>query len=227
MALTIDLSLAISTDRTTATITDNTVYGTGGNPARNAVACYLTAYKVDVDGNETALTVTSDDDDPETDSVWTITLDVDGHYKFPFVIIPDFNSSGTLAQYDAVYSSGSVYRSKTNSNTEDTLSNTTYYESISDPSDLANNKDTSTESENITSQVYVRVLSPNGQYDFANKLSNISLYMDNDDLEFSIGEYNLYAQWLDAVAVADSRSEVVDGELICRRIQSKFIDASN
>lgn len=229
MALTIDLALAISSDRTTATITDNTVYGTGGNPARSAVGVFLTAYKVDVDGNETALTVSSDDSDPETDSVWTVTLDEDGYYKFPFVIISDFDDTDTLALYDAVFnpSDNKVYRSKTASNTEDTLTNTTYYEEITDPSDLANNKDTATESANITSQLYVRVLSPNGQYDFANKLSNLSHYMDNDDLEFSIGTYNLYAQWLDAVAVADSRSEVLDGELICRRIQAKFIDATD
>jgi hypothetical protein len=226
MSLTIDLSLSISSDRTTATITDNTVYGTGGNPARSAVACFLTAYKVDGDGNETELAVTSDDNDPETDSVWTITLSEDGYYKFPFVIIPDFNSSSTYNIYDAVFNSSDdkVFRSKTNSNTEDTLTNTTYFEEITDPSDLANNKDTSTESENITSQVYIRVLSPNSQYEFSNQLSNLGNYMDADDTEFSLGDYNLFAQWLDAVAVADSRSEVLDGELICRRIQSKFID---
>lgn len=227
MSLTIDLTLAIATTRTTATITDDTVYGTGGNPARSAVGVFMTGYKVDIEGEETALTVTSDDSDPETDSVWTITLTDDGRYKFPFVIIPDFDSSATYAQYDAVFqpSTNKVYRSKSAGNTSDTLTDTVFWEEIADPSDLANNKDTSTESENITSQVYVRVLSPNGQYDFATKLSDVSPYMDNDDLEFSLGDYNLYAQWLDAVAVADSRSELEDGETICRRIQAKFIDA--
>ena len=226
MALTIDLDLAISTDRKTATITDSTVYGTGGNPARSAVAVYLTAYKVDFEGNETALTVTSDDSDPQTDSVWTIALDVDGYYKFPFVIIPDYDGATTYDQYDAVYDSGTdaVYRSKVGSNTGNSVSNTSFWEAVSDPSDLANNKDTSTESGNITSQVYVRVLRMNGQYEFANRLSNMSLFMDNDDPDFSIQDYNLFAQWLDAAEVADSRSEVLDGELICRRIQSRFID---
>jgi hypothetical protein len=33
--------------------------------------------------------------------------------------------------------------------------------------------------------------------------------------------------WLDEIAVADSRSEIVKGEIACRRIQSKFIDVGN
>lgn len=229
MALTIDLELAISSTRTSATITDKTVYGTGGNPARSAVGVFLSAYKVDVEGVETALTATGDDSDPETDDVWTITLSKqDGYYKFPFVIIPDFDSTATYSIYQAVFqpSTNKVYRSKQNSNTSDTLTDTVWWEEITGSSipGLANNKGTATESTNITSILYLRVLSPNSQYEFGNQLSSQGLYVDSDDLEFSLNDYNLFAQWLDGVAIADSRSEVLDGELICRRIQSKFID---
>jgi hypothetical protein len=71
--------------------------------------------------------------------------------------------------------------------------------------------------------VYQRVLSPNSQYEFANQLSAQCACSDCDEDE-SLQQYNIFAQWLDAVAVADSRTEVLEGELLCRRIQSKFID---
>lgn len=225
MSLTISLSLAIASTRTTATITDATVYGEDSNPARSAVACYLTAYKVDKDNNETALTVSSDDSDPQTDSVWTITLGVDGHHKFPFIIVPDYDAGETYEQYDAVYDSGTdaVYRSLVGSNTGQSVSDTAYWEEISDPSSLANNKDTDEESGNVTSLVYLRVPSPNSQYEFANRLSSQSPHQEGED-ESHLRDYLIFSKMLDEVAVADSRSEVLDGEIICRRIYSKFID---
>lgn len=226
MALTIALDLDIASTRTTATITDNTVYGVGGNPARSAVGVFLTGYKTDINSNETALVVAGNNTDPETDTSWVITLsDEDGSYKFLFVIIPDYAGGTTYSQYQASFdpATNNVYRSLQNGNVGQSLSNTTYWELISDPSSLANNKDTSTESTNITSLVYLRVLSPNGQYEFANQLSEQCMCTDCDESE-ALNDYNIFAMWLDEIDIADSRSEVLKGELACRRIQSKFID---
>lgn len=224
MALTIELELAIANTRTSATLTDSTTYGTGGNPARADVAVYVSAYKVATTGVGTALTVVGDDADPVTDSSWTITLsDQDGWNKVYFAIIPDFDNTDTYEIYDAVYSSGTVYRSLQNNNTENDLGNTTWWEPITDPSALANNKDMVNESLNITSVVYQRVLSPNSQYTFANQLSAQCDCSDCESLE-SLQNYIIFRMWLDEVAVCDSRSEVLKGELGCRRIQSKFID---
>jgi hypothetical protein len=226
MALSIELSLAIASTRTSATLSDDTVYGTGGNPARNTLAVYAKAYKVSYTNESTALTTTGDDSDPETDSSWVITLsDEDGYNKVNFAIIPFYNIATTYARYDAVYDevTAKVYRSLQNANTGNSVVNTTWFEEITSPADLAANKDTSTESGNITSVVYQRVLSPNSQYEFANQLSAQCACSDCDEDE-SLQQYNIFAQWLDAVAVADSRTEVLEGELLCRRIQSKFID---
>jgi hypothetical protein len=47
MALSPEFSISISSDRTTVTITDDTVYGTGGNPARADLRVFVKGYKVD------------------------------------------------------------------------------------------------------------------------------------------------------------------------------------
>jgi hypothetical protein len=224
MALTISLSAAIANTRTSWTLTDGTVYGTGGNPARSAVAVFVSSFKMSYENEETALSVVGNDEDPETDSSWTIGYEQDGWFKTDFVIIPDY-AAGTYAQYAAVFDpgTGNVYRSKAAGNTESDLTNTVWWELITEPALLAENKDTASESLNIDSIVYQRVFSANGQYTFGNLLSEQCMCSDCDENE-SLRTYNIFAQWLDGVAIADSRSEVLDGELICRRIQSKFID---
>jgi hypothetical protein len=225
MALDIELSVAVASDVETFVVTDDTTYGTGGNPARSAVGVFLNAYKMSYDNEATELDVTSDDTDPETDSEFTVDYDSDGWFKMYFVIIPDFNTSSTYSIYDAVFNptDNKVYRSKTNSNTEDTLTSTTYWEEITDPATLANNKDTATESTNITSTIYHRVLSANAQLEFGNALSNQNP-RENDDDEESFREYLIWAKMLDEVSICDSRTEVLSGELICRRIESRFIN---
>lgn len=219
MALTPDFTVSISTDRLTGTITDSTVYG-GANPARADLLVFLSGFKLDASQDETALTVTGNDEDPATDSSWTFNIDKDGAFKFCWVAIPEYGVGTTYAQYDAVYSGSTVYRSKVAGNVGNAVSDTTYWEVISDPADLANNADTATESLNITSQVYLRTLTPNGQYYFANYLSDEA---DPDTLDDSLQKYNVWRWLLDAAAVADSRSEVEEGERICRIIESRYI----
>jgi hypothetical protein len=226
MALTPDLSVSIATTRTTQTLTDGTVFGTGGNPARADVLVFLQGYKVDFDNVATELTTEGNDDDPATDSSWSIEYTIDGFYRYYYVIVEDeYDVAESYSIYDAVYSGTDVYRSKANSNLGNSLADTAYWEAIESPALLAANKGTATESTNITSISYLRVLSANSQYEFANQLSNQSLYVDSpNDNEFTLNDYNLFAQWIDGMAVADSRSEVLDGELIARRCQSNFID---
>jgi hypothetical protein len=101
------------------------------------------------------------------------------------------------------------------------LSNTTYWRIVSDVPALAANKGTSLESTNATTTSYLRVLSANGQFEYGNQLSD--QYSDSTDDE-ALRNYNIFAKMLDEVAICDARSEVLDGEMICRRIQSQFID---
>lgn len=226
MALSIELSVDISTDREDFVLSDDTVYG-GANPARATCLVFVDAFKMNHSSEATELTCTGNNSNPATDTAWTIQYTEDGWYKIYFVIIDEQYSSGTTyAAYDAVHNgSGAVYRSKVAGNLGNALSSTTHWELIAadDVADLANNKDTATESLNIVSTIYHRVLRANGQYEFANQLSDQCTCSDCDTLEL-LHDYNIFAQWLDGAEVADSRSEVLDGELICRRIQSEYID---
>jgi hypothetical protein len=225
-----DLTLAISTDRESTTITDETVFGTGGNPARADVRVYLKGYKMVLTASTnsslttsyTALTTTGDTDDPATDASWLVTYTEDGSYKYNYVIVEEeYDVATTYARYDAVYSGDVVYRSKTNSNVGQSLSNTTYWEVIESPADLAANKGTSTESTNVTSTVYLRVLAADGQYYYANYISDQCACVDCDEQQF----FTKATGWmllLDRIAIADSRSEIVDGESAALRMMSNY-----
>ena len=219
MELSPDFSVSLDTNRLGGTITDSTTYG-GANPARADLLVFLSGFKLDASQDETALTVTGNDEDPATDTSWTFNITADGAFKFCWVAIPEYAGGTTYARYDAVYSGAVVYRSKSSGNVGQSVSDTTYWEVISDPADLANNKGSATESLNITSTIYLRTLTPNGQYYFANYLSDEA---DPDTLDDSLQKYNIWRWLLDAAAVADSRSEVEEGERICRIIESRYI----
>lgn len=224
--LDVTFSVAIDSSRTTITLTDDTVYG-GSNPARNALAVYLNAYKMNYDNEATTLTVTSDDSSPLTDSEWSYSYDNgDGWYKHYYVAIPFYNSGTSYSQYDAVYSSGVVYRSLVNSNVGNSVSNTNYWEVISDPASLANNKDQSNESQNINSLVYQRVFTSNSQYAYGNLIREQCACTDCDEDEL-LQSYAIFSILVNGAVTCDERTEVLSGELICRKIQARFIDNAN
>lgn len=226
MPLTIELSTAIASNRESWRLDDDTTYG-GSNPARADCLVFVKSFKMNYDNEETELTVTGNNSDPATDTSWTITYTVDGWYKTYFVIIDEeYDAEDTYEQYDAVHDGeGNVYRSKVGSNTGNALSDTDYWEPIDSDSvaDLANNKDTATESANIVSTIYQSVFAADGQYEYGTFLSNQNPREQNDNPDV-MRDYNIWAKMLDEIAIAHSRSEVLEGELIARRMQSQFID---
>jgi len=221
MSLTIDLSVSIASTRDSFTITDNTVYGTGDNPARNALKLYLSAYKMSYGNEATPLSVESYTPASVTD--WGIEYTIDGWYKVYFAAFEQYNAGTTYNQYDAVYNGSVVYRSKVGSNLGQDTADITYWEVISDPASLANNKGESNESANINSLVYNRVFAANGQYTYGNLISDGSTCTDCDEAVL-LAQYDLFDMWLSAMAVADAREEVLEGEEIARKIQSRYID---
>lgn len=221
MALSPLFSVAIDADRLSLTVTDSTVYG-APNLVRADTSVYFSAAKVNYDGDETDVTTTGDDADPTTDSSWSFSYDEgDGYWKMRWVVIPDYDVATTYAQYDAVVSDSVVYRSKSAGNVGQSVSNTTYWEEIGTPTDLADNKGTATQSENIESYVYERIFTANGQYGYGNCVSQNSMHTEQDD-EDVIRPYDLFSIMLNAALTADERTEVLKGELICRRIESTF-----
>jgi len=91
-------------DLSTSDWEDTSVYG-GSNPDRNEGAVYLTAYKVDEDLVETAVTVTTFD--PEVATTFTTAnpdTSGDGHYKYYFIFADNWLIGTTYNQYDVVWS---------------------------------------------------------------------------------------------------------------------------
>jgi hypothetical protein len=228
MALSPLFTVSIASDRSTFTITDSTTYGTGGNPARADLRVFLTCYKVDSENVSTAVTLTSDDSDAQTDSVWTGTMGVDGHYKFLYVAIPEYAGGTTYAENDAVFDAAddAVYVSAVAGNVGQSLSDTDFWTPESDPSSLAANDGEADESANITSFIYRRILTPNSQWRFATMVSEQSSNTDYDDFS-TLQDIIEFDNLLTGAVIADTRTEVTDGEIICRKIQSKYIDGSN
>jgi hypothetical protein len=220
MANTKNFSVSIYSNRETLTVTDSITYT---DPLRDDVAVYFSAAKVSYENVETVLTVTSNDGDPLTDSAWSFDYVGDGYYKMRYIAVPLYDVDTEYSQYDAVYSSGSVYRSKVDSNTGQSVSNTNYWEPISDPTALCDNKGDDNESENCDSTIYERVFTSNGQYAYGNLIAENCMCTDCDDQDI-IPPYDLFSLWLNGAIKCDERTEVLLGELICRKIQSRFID---
>jgi hypothetical protein len=218
MTLTPEFSIAIASDRSSLTLSDDTTYT---SPIRSAVRVYVQGFKVNSDNEATEVTFTGDDQDPETDSSWSGTYSADGHWKWYWVAIPVY-AAGTFAEFDAVWSADVVYRSLAAGNVAD-VSDTDFWEVIADPAELALNKDEPEESANIDSYVYQRVLAANAQYAYGNQISDSGTLADENDPSI-LSEYNLMSLWIRNMGVADQRTEVVDGEIIARRFQALFID---
>jgi len=224
MAYTITLGTSITSTRVTATVTDSTTFT---SPIRSAVRVFLTGNKQAV-GNtiDYALTLTANSSDPATVSSWSWAYeDFDGWVNFFYVIIKDAYDSGTTYnQYDAVYDgSNVVYRSLIASNLGNSLSDTTSWEVITDPSSLAANKEEYNESLNIESIVYQRILTYAAQYNYGNFVSEASEDCCGDcaDPE-SFATYDLLSLLVNGAIQADLRTSLPEGETICRRLESIF-----
>lgn len=223
MALTPSFSVSIDSERTEITISDDTVYGSP-NLVRADCSVFFSAAKVSAENVETDVITTGDDEDPSTDSSWTHSYDEgDGYWKYRWAVIPEYDVATEYDQYDAVVSGSTVYRSKSDSNTGNAVSNTTYWEEIETPTDLADTKGEDNESLNAETYVYERVFTSNSQYEYGNLIKENSMWTEADDAEV-LRDYDLFSLWLNGAIVCDERTLGVQGETICRRIQGKFID---
>lgn len=219
MSLSIDLSVAIASTRDSFVLTDDTVFT---SPARSAYYIYVDAFKMAYDSSVTS-TLAVDNTAPNTVTSWTIDYTIDGWYKMYYAAFQAWSVGTTYALYDAVFRTGNVYRSLQAGNVGHDPSDAAWWEVITDPAGLANNKGETNESVNIDSTVYNRVFSADGQFAYDTFISDASTCTDCDEAAL-LQKYNLFALWLDSIAIADAREEVLDGELIARRIQSTFID---
>lgn len=149
----------ITGDGATSTWTDETVYG-GSEADRNEVALFLTAYKTDSNQIETAITVESFN--PEIVEEFITPNTIDGWYAYYFVIIANWNVAVEYEQYDLVWDTDEEqfyeYINATPS-TGTVVTDTDYWEVVTDPTDKIANVGTSSESGNLVYQVINKVVS--------------------------------------------------------------------
>lgn len=224
MALTIDLTFTSETidgDVFEGLLTDETVYGTGGNPARAAGAVYLTGQKIKSDNTEDyALTI--DSYDPELATTFTFEISKDGYNRFNFVFIPDYSGATAYVQYDAVYndSDNIVYRAL-GATTGNAPPNATYWEVISTPTDLIENVGTASASANIAYQVYERIIYPFSKQGFGTLCSNAALDCCSDcERGEDVLAYEQLGVYVDGMNIADQRGQYLQGEKIARDAQT-------
>lgn len=158
MALTANLTRSAIT-LAESVWTDETVYGSG-NPARNEVALWLTAYKVDKDLVESVLEVTVFD--PETVTEFTTENGIDGYHKYYFIIIDKWLIGTTYNQYDLVWSTAQQKFYEYNNATPSTgnaVTDVNYFTEVTDPSAKLLNIGTDSEPGNIVYQIIEKVVS--------------------------------------------------------------------
>src|SRR5690242_6543006 len=114
MANTISLSIDISVEDV-GTLNDDTTFT---SPVRASTNVFVQGFKVSSSSSQTAIVVTGNDEDPETDTSWDFDVATDGWYQFYYAAIPDYAGGTTYSQYDAVYdpSTSEVYVSVVDGN---------------------------------------------------------------------------------------------------------------
>lgn len=229
MALPSSASLtydSITQDRTAIVIADGTTFTT---PARSGLGVFFEADKMSYLSAVTqALTVVGNDNDPETDVSWTVTNEddttalSDGWVRGKYAAIPDYAGGTTYAIYDAAFNptDNKVYRSLQNSNTGNSLTDSSWWEEITEPADLALNAGEDNESTNILTSIYSIEVTGLTELAFGTAIANASTEGGDAELESNVNIYELFGVLVDAEYVASDRSQFPQGERLCRRAES-------
>lgn len=217
MALTVSLSYTSeikSGNDFLGTLTDATTYG-GANPARSAVATYVTGKKLKKDGTlDEALVFSTIYED--VDTTYTFTIPKDGWHQFYFVIVRDYDNSYAYARYELAYSGGITYRAL-QATTGNAPPNATYWEVYSTPTAAIDNVGTATESPNLEYQIYNRIIYPNAKtfYGTASAVAALECCGDCERSE-DVLVYEQAAINVDALNNFDVRGQYANGEELAR-----------
>lgn len=212
----------VSEDGETITIADNYEYGTP-NPDRDDVGVYFTAFKVDEDLAETALTVTAFD--PETVDEFTIEYDSDGRNKFIFVQAPNWLIGTTYNRYDVVWSltQNAFYEYVNASATAgNVVTNSTYWSVVPDPTELLENLGQADEPDLLTYQIFEAVLDFNTAKCYADVAILAAKENCNDDCDCKsrIGRAkNKIRTLLSVMRIANIRGRYTAGEKAAREAE--------
>jgi len=220
MPNTILLPYTVSEDHTSFTVADTTVYS---NPTRVNVGVFLSVKKVTFRGGELRVTTTPDSGDAALVSEWIVSYDLDGHYRFKYVAVPNYDVAVTYAKYAAVYDSvsGNVYVSVDNGNIGNAVGNTTYWTLVSDPTSLVDKEGTASESLNIDAAAINYVLSTLTADARDRKAIEAATECFGDyGLVKSVDDFTMLDVFTEGLIAADEASEFNKGESIARRAEA-------
>lgn len=218
---------AYAEDLSTSSWEDTSEYG-GLNPDREDGAVYLTAYKVDEDLVETAVTVTAFD--PATATTFTTANDIDGHYKYYFIFAIEWNGISTWEQYDVVWSADEEafyeYINETPS-AGNAVTDVNYWAVLEDPTTKIADVGTDEESGNLSYLVVQKVLDIYGSVcRLKSGIQFAKQKCENDDCgcDTRLGKYytkirNLFT----SLAMYETTGRYTDGEKAARLLE-KYCD---
>ena len=218
MAIVAGFTVSVPSPFILGILTDASDYS--GAPLRADVGVFVKVFKKDTLGNRTSLTTTGNTSNPDTDTAWTFTYTTDGHYEALWAVVPDYNVGTTYALYDVAFAPGTgiVYRSLQAANIGNAVTDTAYWEVLSEPWLLYDNVGGATESLNATVYSYNRVLGPITKKGFADCSGQAALEACSDcKRSIDVEKYEYLGLAVDAMADKDSRQEYTDGEKIARR----------
>lgn len=112
-------------------LTDLSLWGEGGNPARNLRALVLFVTKTDKDGGRTLLTVTPNTSDPLTVSAWDVAISLDGLVEKILFAVQLYGSGVNYVTDDVFYyTSNSKFYKAIQASVGQTPTNTVYFEEV-------------------------------------------------------------------------------------------------
>lgn len=224
MANTISLSIDVSvTD--TGVLNDETVYN---DPQRVDVGVFISAFKTNSQSVQTPVETTGLSSDPQLDDEWSFDIDIDGWYQFYYVAIPEYLSGSTYALHDAVYdtTSGNVYKSLSAGNVGNSVADTIYWELVEEPALLAENEGDATESANIDSAIYQRILTPKVDRLYGDRAVQIARECCSDcEIKEHIDAFEIVFALREGALISEERLEYADGEKMIRRLD-EFVDCA-
>jgi hypothetical protein len=224
MANTISLCIDVSiTD--TGVLNDETTYT---SPQRVDVGVFMSAFKTNSSSVQTPVEITGTSSDPQLDAEWNFNIDVDGWYQFYYVAIPEYLSGQEYALHDAIYdtTSGNVYKSLAAANIGNDVSDTTFWEIVEDPASLAENEGDDTESANIDSAIYQRILIPKVDRLYGDKAVQIARECCNDcEIAEHTDAFEIVFALREGALISEERLEYADGEKMIRRLD-EFVDCN-
>jgi hypothetical protein len=218
MALTISVSYLSETPVDSSyqgVIQDDTVYG-AGNPARADGVLYMTGEKLNFDSS-VDYEIDIETYDPTSVTNFTFSIEKDGWNQYTVVFIPEYNNGTTYLLYDAVYEAGVVYRATQNSFSGQTPPNSSYWEVISEPTSLAANDGTSTESANIAFEIFNIIIYPFAKKLFGDAAEDYAIQCCGTFKD--VEEFTAYKELgaiVKALQASNTRSRYASGERISR-----------